>query len=104
MGFVESLETRRMLSAAVHEVHGGGHDAHHPAVGMPKHAVKMSGRNLMIQGTKGDDVITVMVNATDATKMDVTYNGVTKTVAMGRVKRIMVNAKAGNDTVTIDAA
>jgi Ca2+-binding RTX toxin-like protein len=71
---------------------------------MLKHAVKVAGRNLIIQGTKGSDTIAVSVNADDATKVDVTFNGVTKTVDARRVKRIMVNAKGGDDAVTIDAA
>jgi Ca2+-binding RTX toxin-like protein len=92
--------------------HGHGHEveheAHHahpkPAPALPHNAVKLAGRNLMIQGTNGNDTIKVAVNADDPTKLDVTYNGVTKTLAAGKIKRIFVNAKAGDDSVTIDSS
>jgi Ca2+-binding RTX toxin-like protein len=105
MRFVEDLEVRRLMSAGGHG--GGGDTSHHespPALTMPKNAVKLAGRNLQIQGTKGDDVISVSVNPDDPKKLDVTYNGVTRTFAASRVKRISVNGKAGNDTVTVDPA
>ncbi|HLL88467.1 MAG TPA: hypothetical protein VK324_04125 [Tepidisphaeraceae bacterium] len=63
----------------------------------------------MIKGTKNADVITVAVNATDVTKLDVTLNGTTKTLStFGKrskaIKKIKVDAKAGDDIVTVDAA
>jgi len=95
---VEGLEERRMLSA---------------------HPVSLHGANLIVQGSKGNDSIvfslhtdTVIVNnldgsqssneVVDPTKLDVDYNGTTYTFAVAKVRRIFVNAKAGNDLVKID--
>lgn len=110
MRFVEALEERRLLSADVQGVgplaqgvkpeKRGGPPA---TLQLPRNAVKVAGRNLIIQGTKGTDNITVAPSTTDATQLDVTYNGVLVTRPIGRIQRIMVNAKQGDDSVTIDA-
>ncbi|HEX2971401.1 MAG TPA: hypothetical protein VHP11_03660 [Tepidisphaeraceae bacterium] len=95
---IENLEDRRMLSAA---------------------PVSLRGGNLMIMGTKQSDEIVVSLHAetattdngdgtttetttVDNTKLDVTYNETTYTFNIAKVRRIFVNAKAGDDLVQID--
>jgi Ca2+-binding RTX toxin-like protein len=112
--FVEPLENRRLLSAGhghghapAHDTpHGNGHAPKPPKVHVPpgKQAVALHGRNLMIKGTSGDDVVTVAPDAADPTLVDVTFNGVTSMFSMSRIKRIQADLKAGNDTMTVDPA
>ena len=53
-----------------------------------------------MDGTAGDDVITVQMSAT-GDQIEVTRNGQTLDFAASAVKQIAVNAVAGNDTVNI---
>jgi Ca2+-binding RTX toxin-like protein len=79
---LEKLESRQLLSAA---------------------PVALHGRNLMIKGTRGDDTIAINVDANDPKKLNVTLNGVlVDNISANRVKRISVNARAGNDNIAID--
>jgi Ca2+-binding RTX toxin-like protein len=89
--FVEALETRRLLSAG-------------PSVPAPATAVLVAGE-LRVVGTKGDDVILVSLNETDATKLDVNVNGsVLGSFALGDVSkgRVDVRAGKGDDSVRVD--
>jgi hypothetical protein len=78
---IESLETRRLLSAAF-LTHGG---------------------SLIVAGNRrGDNTITVGLNA-DTTKVDVTINGgATQEFDASEVKRVRVAGGRANDTITID--
>jgi len=82
---LEKLESRQLLSAA---------------------PVALHGRNLMIKGTRGDDTIVISLDANDPNdpqKLNVTFNGVlVDNISANRVKKISVNARAGNDSVAID--
>jgi Ca2+-binding RTX toxin-like protein len=103
MSFIEALESRQLLSAVPAPVVGA------PNANHGNGSISVHGRNLMVKGTKGADVITVVPNALDATKLDVTVNGVTKTLSMTakkfkQVTKIKVDAKGGDDVVTVDAA
>jgi hypothetical protein len=86
--FVEALETRRLLSAAPVEP-----------------SAEISGGELCVFGTKGADQITVSLNESDATKVDVNVNGTVlgsfllSDVSSGRVE---VHAGKGDDFVFVD--
>src|SRR5436305_1358436 len=83
---IERLEGRRLLS-------------HAPAA--PTAVLDSSGV-LEVNGTRKADVISIQVDAADATKLDVTMNGTTVSFALADVKGIHVDAGSGNDTVTVD--
>jgi Ca2+-binding RTX toxin-like protein len=95
MQMLEILESRRMLSASPSASHG--HDHPH---GPP--AAIAHGANLVIQGTKGNDVISVAI--ADATHLAVTVNGTTTNIPSTKLKHIIVNGRQGNDIITVDAA
>jgi Ca2+-binding RTX toxin-like protein len=88
MFFVEDLESRRCLSA-------GGHGHHFAALHHGK---------LMVHGTSASDVITISIDATDPTKLDVTRNGEMLQFDLASVNRLMVVAGKGDDSVTVDSA
>jgi len=55
-----------------------------------------------IQGTDGNDVISVVYNA-DTKKFDLTINGVlTESRAVPQVRRIVINGGKGDDTISVD--
>lgn len=85
---IEHLEGRRLLS-------------HAPAA--PTAVLDASGV-LEVNGTRKADLISIHVDAADATKLDVTMNGTTVSFALADVKGIHVDAGSGNDTVTVDAS
>src|SRR4051812_23288650 len=62
----------------------------------------LSRHTLKIRGTNAADVITVALNATDQSKMDVTINGVAKQFTAASVTKLDVNTKRGADVFTID--
>jgi Ca2+-binding RTX toxin-like protein len=83
---VETLETRRLLSAAI-QIHDG---------------------TLIVRGTPQADVIVVRslgpipVNAVNAVPpMLVTINGRQRTIELGKIRRVRVEAGAGDDLVTM---
>jgi Ca2+-binding RTX toxin-like protein len=89
--FVETLETRRLLSAG-------------PSVPAPPTAVLVGGE-LRVTGTKGDDVILVSLDASDATKVDVNVNGsLLGSFALSDITsgNVDVRAGKGDDTVRVD--
>jgi len=57
---------------------------------------------LVVSGTAGADVITILQNAGGS--LTVTVNGRARTVAAADVPRLVVDGGAGNDTITADAA
>lgn len=61
----------------------------------------LKGASLALNGTPGNDAFVVAVNATDATKLDVSENGTVKSFPLASVKKIKANGKAGNDVITI---
>jgi Ca2+-binding RTX toxin-like protein len=107
MHLIESLESRRLLSASgmglphhpapAHGLHG--HGPHGPPPAAVVHGV-----NLQVKGTKGNDVITVTVDSADASKLDVTVNGTLTVVSSARLRHIQVKADKGDDQVTVDSA
>lgn len=108
---VEQLEVRRFLSAnhGVGHAHGhakpedhSGHGKGHAATPPAHNAVVMHGRNLQVKGSGGDDVVSVVPNADDPTKVDVSFNGTVSTFSLTRIKQLQVDLKAGNDTLTVD--
>src|SRR5688572_24756624 len=64
-------------------------------------AATLRGGGLVVTGTQDDDVISIAVNATNPAQLDVTLNGAVQSFDAARVKRIRVNALAGEDSVTI---
>lgn len=80
---LESMESRRLLSCSPIELESDG--------------------ELEIKGTDAADTLTVAVNATDATLLDVTLNGVTTQFKVALIKKIEASLGAGNDTATIGA-
>jgi Ca2+-binding RTX toxin-like protein len=86
--FVEALETRRLLSAAPVEP-----------------SAEIAGGELRVFGTKGADQITVSLNESDATKVDVNVNGtVLGSFLLSDVSssRVEVHAGKGDDFVLVD--
>src|ERR1700722_4273608 len=60
---------------------------------------------LVINGTSNADTITVLVASTDTANPDTvttTINGATQTFSLTSVLQIVINAGAGNDTVTLN--
>jgi Ca2+-binding RTX toxin-like protein len=88
---MESLETRRFLSAGGH-----GH-------GLAGHAALHDG-HLHVHGTKANDVITIAIDVADPTMLDVTINGTLSQFSLPAVQDILVVAGKGDDTVSVDAA
>src|SRR5947208_2021993 len=81
---VEALEGRRLLSAG-------------PT------PVSVNSGQLRIKGTNGPDVIVVSLNATDATKLDVSLNGTVTQVDAAQVTRVIrVDGRGGNDDIRVD--
>jgi Ca2+-binding RTX toxin-like protein len=82
----------------------GGSDGGHDVTGT---ASVILGK-LVVLGTSGDDTITVSLNATDNTKLDVNINGTISSFALNNadatpaITGIAVFGGAGNDKVTID--
>jgi Ca2+-binding RTX toxin-like protein len=64
----------------------------------------LKGSSLALNGTPSNDVITVALNATDATKLDVSDNGTVTSFPLASVKKIKANGKAGNDVITVASA
>jgi hypothetical protein len=87
---VESLERRQMLA---------GHP--HPAA---LATAALDGDTLVIKGSGKSDVITVALNASDATKLDVTLNGVTTSFDLAAVAAIRADGGRGHDRVSIEGA
>lgn len=89
--FIETLETRRLLSAGP------------PVPAAP--TATLVGGELRVVGTKGDDLIIVSLNQADATKLDVNVNGsVLGSFALGDASkgRVDVRAGKGDDSVFVD--
>src|SRR4051794_24156793 len=64
----------------------------------------MSAAPLIINGTSGNDTITVTrTNETPFVRYKVSTNGVVKNYSTLTVSQIVINAGAGNDNVTVDA-
>jgi Ca2+-binding RTX toxin-like protein len=83
---LEGLETRRLMAS----------------VG-PKVEFDAGDGELEIKGSAGADTLAIGVNGTDATKLDVTLNGVTQQFNLAQVKEIEADLGAGNDTATVNA-
>ncbi len=79
LAVIESLELRRLLSVAI--------DPQNPS-------------HLLVDGTGGDDFIEVDVSGTILT---VTVNGIAEPFTLSAINAILIDAGAGNDTVTVDA-
>jgi Ca2+-binding RTX toxin-like protein len=86
---VEPLETRTMLAA-----HGAGALA----------TAALEGNTLVINGSRANDVITVAVDGSDPSKLDVTLNGTTTTFNLADVLSIRANGGRGHDDIRVDAA
>jgi hypothetical protein len=68
-------------------------------------SANLRGAGLVVTGTQAADAITVALNATDATKMDVTVNGEVRSFDAARVTRaIRVKGLGGDDVITISDA
>jgi Ca2+-binding RTX toxin-like protein len=79
----ESLEARQLLSAV-------------PA------AVMNAAGFLRIIGTRNDDTVVMGLRAGDASTLDVTVNGTTKSFAVADIKLALIVGGNGNDTFTVD--
>lgn len=77
---IETLEPRRLLSASVSLAAGGA---------------------LAVNGTSGNDVIRITLDATNPRQLDVIVNGNTKSFTASSVSSITVNAGSGNDDVEV---
>jgi Ca2+-binding RTX toxin-like protein len=99
---IQQLEERMFLSANGHEKHGG-HHGHGHKVKTPKSSIVVKKHHVTLKGTKGDDVMSVVVNAADATKVDVTVNGETATISLEKIKRFKFDGRDGNDVMTMSA-
>lgn len=77
---IQALESRRLLSASV--------------------SLAASGV-LTVNGTSGNDVIRITLDATNPRQLDVITNGTTKSFTASSIKSITVNAGAGNDDVEV---
>jgi len=75
---VETLEGRRMLSVSV--LRGA----------------------VIVEGTSGDDVITITMDKVTPGRLDVTVNDATKAVDLSGVSRVNVSALEGNDLIFVD--
>jgi len=82
---IEGLETRRLLSSSLD-----------PRIEFDSHDGELS-----IKGSSAADTVTVAVNATDATKLDVTVDGLLHQYRIAQVKSISVDAGGGDDNVSI---
>src|SRR5687768_7309528 len=83
---LEGLETRRLMAS----------------VG-PKVEFDAADGELEIKGSTAADTLAIGVNAADATKLDVTLNGVTQQFNLAQVQEIEADLGAGNDTATVNA-
>lgn len=77
---IQALESRQLLSASV--------------------SLAASGV-LTVNGTSGNDVIRITLDATNPRQLDVITNGTTKSFTASSIKSITVNAGAGNDDVEV---
>lgn len=77
---IQALEARRLLSASVSMAASGA---------------------LTVNGTSGNDVIRITLDAVNPRQLDVIANGNTKSFAASSVKSITVNAGSGNDDVEV---
>lgn len=81
---LEQMESRRLMS------------------GSPIELDAVSGE-LEIHGTAAADTLTIGVNATDATLLDVTLNGATTQFKVAEVKKIEAELRGGDDVATVSA-
>lgn len=77
---VQTLEPRRLLSASVSLAAGGV---------------------LTVNGTSGNDVIRITLDAVNPRQLDVIVNGATQSFTASSVNSISVNAGSGNDDVEV---
>ena len=83
---LEHMEERRLLSAS-----GGV-------------SLDMEDGTLNVRGTKGDDAIVVSLDAADATKLNVSLNGVSHSFNVSEVLHVTMNGKKGHDSMAMDEA
>src|SRR5688500_19342365 len=83
---LEFMEERRLLSAS-----GGV-------------SLDMEDGTLNVRGTKGDDAIVVSLDAADATKLNVSLNGVSHSFNLSEVLHVKMNGKKGHDSMVMDEA
>lgn len=83
---LEHMEERRLLSAS-----GGV-------------SLDMEDGTLNVRGTKGDDAIVVSLDAADATKLNVSLNGVSHSFNVSEVLHVKMNGKKGHDSMAMDEA
>jgi len=77
---IQTLEPRRLLSASVSLAAGGA---------------------LTVNGTPGNDVIRITLDATNPRQLDVIVNGATQSFTASSVNSVTVNAGSGNDDVEV---
>jgi len=77
---IQNLEPRRLLSASVSLAAGGA---------------------LTVNGTSGNDVIRITLDATNPRQLDVIVNGSTQNFTASSVNSVTVNAGSGNDDVEV---
>lgn len=77
---IQALEARRLLSASVSLAASGA---------------------LTVNGTSGNDVIRITLDAVNPRQLDVVVNGATQSFTASSVSSITVNAGAGNDDVEV---
>ncbi len=77
---IQALEARLLLSASASLAASGA---------------------LTVNGTSGDDVVRVTLDAVNPKQLDVIVNGATQSFAASSVKSVTVNAGSGNDDVEV---
>jgi len=64
-------------------------------------SASLKGGALVINGTPGNDAISVSLNSVDPAKVDVSVDGVAQSFDLAAVKRIRAGGRAGNDLIAV---
>ena len=72
-----------------------------PLEGRVLMSASLKGGALVVNGTSGNDAISVSLNAADPAKVDVSVNGVAQSFDLSAVKRIRAGGRAGNDLIAV---
>ena len=104
IAMVEGLEARRLLSHGAGISHPRAH-AHLHAPGHLKASAVQSTVDaagvLRIEGTPGNDIIRIMIDAGNSAKLDTVVNDVTTRYSLSSLKGVRVDGGSGSDDIEV---